>query len=104
MREDRQVKRASLPAPPVSWSARLASNMAWYSGVNGACCPRVLGLLGSHWTPPIRSHWPDESGYLASSNALAPPIVITSTAASTAGAERSALEFVMVAYPWSIDA
>src|SRR5262249_58915819 len=39
-----QVNRASSPCPPLAWSARLASNSAWYSGVSGACWPRPKGL------------------------------------------------------------
>jgi hypothetical protein len=31
-----QLTRASSPCPPRAWSAMLASNRAWYSGVNGA--------------------------------------------------------------------
>src|SRR6266446_7016718 len=71
------------PAPPRAWSARLASKIAWYSGVSGACCPRPMGLVGSHCMPPVLSHWPDQSGYLVSSCARAAAIVVTITVAST---------------------
>src|SRR5215813_6172869 len=77
-----QVNLVSLPCPPASWSARLASKMAWYSGVSGACCPRLRGLLGSHWVPPILCHWPSKSGYLVSSTARAAPDVMISARAS----------------------
>src|SRR5262249_48072845 len=63
----RQEYRISLPCPPVAWSARLASKMARYSGVRGACCPRPSGLLESHWMPPVLAHWPPQSGYFDSS-------------------------------------
>src|SRR5262249_9504012 len=79
----KQEYRASLPAPPTAWAARLASTVARYSGVSGACCPRPMGLVGSHCMPPVRSHWPDQSGYLVSSCARAAAIVVTITVAST---------------------
>ena len=53
-----QVKVGSLPWPPAAWSARLASNSAWYCGLSGGCSSRPSFLLGSHWTPPMRRHWP----------------------------------------------
>src|SRR5262245_5021290 len=80
--DDLQVNLVSLPCPPASWSARLASKMVWYSGVSGACCPRPRGLLGSHWVPPILCHWPAKSGYLVSSTARAAPDVMISAVAS----------------------
>src|SRR5262245_45567002 len=82
MPDDLQVNLVSLPCPPASWSARLASKMAWYSGVSGACCPRLRGLLGSHWVPPILCHWPAKSGYSVSSIARAAPVVMINAAAS----------------------
>src|SRR5260370_5129557 len=59
--------------------------MACYSGVNGACCPRPAGLLGSSRGVPVsvRSHWPERSGYLSSSKARAPANEKQSVAAST---------------------
>jgi hypothetical protein len=33
-----QVKRLSMPCPPLRWSAMLASRIFWYSGLSGACC------------------------------------------------------------------
>src|SRR5262245_5523292 len=42
-----------------------------------------MGLVGSHCMPPVRSHWPDQSGYLVSSCARAAAIVVTITVAST---------------------
>src|SRR5438045_2163122 len=99
--DDLQVNRESLPCPPASWSARLASNMAWYSGVSGACCPRLPGLLGSHWVPPILCHWLARSGYLVSSNARLAPVVMISTAAkAVAPAEiRLRIAFFLCADP-----
>src|SRR5262245_22905308 len=82
MPDDLQVNLVSLTCPPASWSARLASKMAWYSGVSGACCPRLRGLLGSHWVPPTLCHWPARSGYRVSSTARASPVVMISAAAS----------------------
>src|SRR5262249_27417991 len=82
MPDDRQVNRKSWPCPPAFWSARLASKMPWYSGVSGASCPRLGGLLGSHWVPPILCHWPAKSGYFVSSNASAAPDVMISAMAS----------------------
>src|SRR5215467_298661 len=82
MPDDLQVNLESLPCPPASWSARLASKIAWYSAVSGASCPRLRGLLGSHWVPPILCHWPARSGYLVSSNARATPDVMISARAS----------------------
>src|SRR5215475_5908640 len=39
----------------------------------GGCCPRTGGLLGSYWPPPpIRTHWPFQSGKLALSCDHAP--------------------------------
>src|SRR5579883_516777 len=65
-----------LPWPPFAWSAILASRIAWYSGVNGAPCPSPQGLVWSKlgWPPDLkltRSHWPETSGYFASSKACA---------------------------------
>src|SRR5262252_8435163 len=64
-----QVWTGSSPEPPLATSARLASNLAWYSGVRGACWPRAGGLVESK-TPsgPTLCHWPAIGGYLLSSN------------------------------------
>src|ERR1700721_3057680 len=73
---DRHVKVGVSPCPPVSWSLTLASKTARYSGVNGAFeASTQRGAV-------VRSHWPLKSGYLLSSNAWAPPAVISSAAAS----------------------
>ena len=84
----RQIRVTSLPCPPAAWSARLTSKILWYSGVSGACWPRPYGLLGScgGWpTAPgtgARRHWPFQSGYLVSSQAMAPETETTSATAS----------------------
>src|SRR5262249_55165082 len=62
-----------LPWPPAAIAARLASRIAWYSSVRGACCPRPGGLLGSNEPLPILSHCPLQSGYLDNSCAGAAP-------------------------------
>src|ERR1700722_15142754 len=79
-----QVTLVSRPWPPAAWSAMLASQMAWYSAVNGAFCARPGRLVSSHelTVPGARLHWPDQSGYLVSSNAAAPESVINSAAVS----------------------
>src|SRR5215470_19996445 len=80
-----QVWTGSSPEPPLATSARLASNLAWYSAVRGACWPRAGGLVESK-TPsgPTRSHWPAIGGYLFSSNgccaATGPAITATTSA------------------------
>src|SRR5438477_7517549 len=81
-----QVMRMSSPCPPAAWSARLASKIFWYSGVSGACCARPGGLVWSHWLPMRGGffHWPDQSGYLVSSNACAVAPMIKSAMAPTA--------------------
>src|SRR6476620_7589569 len=63
--------------------------MAWYSGVSGGCCARPPRLLGSNEPEPIRSHWPFQSGYLASSQARAEDIAASSATAVAAMAVRS---------------
>src|ERR1700738_4194222 len=77
-----QVTRVSRPWPPAAWSAMLASQMARYSDVRGGFCARPGRLVSSHefTVPGARFHWPDQSGYLDSSNAAMPVTVITSTA------------------------
>src|SRR5262249_55520616 len=54
----------SPPSPPCPLSASIASNLARYSGVNGACWPRPCGLVGSQPgpIPGPRTHCPDQSG------------------------------------------
>src|SRR5215470_9007446 len=49
------------PAPPLRMSARLASNTALYSGVNGGV------PAGVQFGTPTRSHWPFRSGNFDSS-------------------------------------
>src|SRR6266699_691824 len=90
---ERQVKVGVVPCPPAAWSLRLASKMAWYSGVSGACCPRPGGLEGSNRVPlkpggpkrtngpfksgpegPYRTHWPFKSGYFPKSTIWAPAV------------------------------
>jgi hypothetical protein len=85
-----QVMWVSVPWPPAAWSARLASKIAWYYGVNGGCCAAPGGLVGSHWvrSPLGRVHRPDQSGYLVSSNAEAPAMVNARAAATAAPAIR----------------
>src|SRR5579871_5589097 len=75
--------------PPCSCDLRLASRIASYSGVSGACWPLPQGLVGSSegWPPklPMRStprHCPFHSGYFISSPAAAVTIVIASAATS----------------------
>src|SRR5260370_31384357 len=71
----RQVADAASPGPRAAGSARVASNLAWYSAVRGACCPRSEGLLGSNGGWPTAPgtmalvHCPVKAGYIASSNA-----------------------------------
>src|SRR5215475_14725629 len=81
-----QVWTGSSPEPPLATSARLASNLAWYSGVRGACWPRAGGLVESK-TPsgPTLCHWPAIGGYLFSSNGCwaATGPAITTTASAT---------------------
>src|SRR5260370_26921911 len=76
---------------PCSCDLRLASRIAWYSGVSGACWPLPHGLVGSKEgcppNVPMRStplHCPFQSGYLISSPAATAPTVIASAAASGA--------------------
>src|SRR5947207_13977772 len=67
-----------VPCPP---SERMASKMAWYSGVNGAGVAPPLGWLWSYRPgPPIERHWPLKSGYFVSSHASASAIVTHSVA------------------------
>src|SRR2546423_5524524 len=103
MPDDRQVKRRSWPCPPASWSARLSTKMAWYSGVSGACWPRLRGLLGSHWVPPTRCHWPDKSGYFASSKAWAVAALMLRIAASTIGAATLPENMIVPPCDWPPD-
>src|ERR1700733_5577074 len=78
-----------LPSPPRAWSAMLAANTAWYSGVSGASCPNPHGLVWS-WEGCVGSrrnrarHWPFQSGYCALSAAGAP--LDTNSAASATAA------------------
>src|SRR5262252_10023226 len=80
-----QVWTGSSPEPPLATSARLASNLAWYSGVRGASWPRAGGLVESK-TPsgPTLCHWPAIGGYLLSSNgcwaAAGPEIIAAANA------------------------
>src|SRR4051794_18437155 len=66
-----------LPWPPFSCAARLASWMAWYSGVSGASWALPHSLVGSNGVcvlPPrakIGPQIPLSSGYFASSKASA---------------------------------
>jgi hypothetical protein len=55
---------------PVFSLAMLASQTALYSGVSGGAWPRPPGFDGSYWPPPMRTHWPFQSGYLLSICAL----------------------------------
>src|SRR5258708_3573075 len=92
--------RVSRPWPPAAWSARLASSLAWYSGVSGACCPRPDGLPCSHCVaiPRGRAHWPDQSGYLVSSNAAA-SVTANASAAATAIAPIALRQGSMMSSP-----
>src|SRR5215469_5963356 len=78
----------SLPNPPASRSATLASAMAWYSGMSGAFWPRPTVLVGSNEAGPgamlIRVHCPRQSGYLESSKAEAAVVVTRSAARKVA--------------------
>src|SRR4051794_920476 len=60
-----------LPWPSAAWSATLASNTVWYSGVRGGACRSPAGLLGSNVAALVRSQRPFQSGYFASSCARA---------------------------------
>src|SRR5262245_603677 len=55
---------------PAASLAILASHIALYSGVSGGAWPRPPGFDGSYWPPPMRTHWPFQSGYLLSLCAL----------------------------------
>src|ERR1700730_1295402 len=81
-----QVTRVSRPWPPAAWSAMLASQMARYSDVRGGFCARPGRLVSSHefTVPGARFHWPDQSGYLDSSNAAVPAAVIANAAIAVA--------------------
>src|SRR6266700_2619066 len=86
--------------PPAAVIARLPSNMAWYSGVSGACCLSPAGLVGSHWATPGRTQVPPICGYFASSRACAPVAAMPSTAASAiAPSEHRAPITVLSCYP-----
>src|SRR5712664_3453226 len=71
----RQVVDTTSLSPPAARSARVLSNLTWYSGVRGASCPRPGGLAGSNGGWPTAPgtmalvHWPVSAGYIASSNA-----------------------------------
>jgi hypothetical protein len=79
-------RRVGSAATPSSASfLRLASKIAWYSGVNGACCAAPGGLLGSQdelRLPPSCCHGPRQLGYFDSSNACAAVNVADNTAAA----------------------
>jgi hypothetical protein len=60
------------------WSATLASNTFWYSGVSGGGPPSWRQLFGG----PMRSHWLLRSGYLLKSTTCAIAGVASSPAAS----------------------
>src|SRR5215468_1301873 len=87
----RQLAPRQSKKPPCSCDLRLASRIAWYSGVSGACWPLPHGLVGSKEGCPPKVptrrtplHCPFQSGYLISSPAAAAPTTITSAAASGA--------------------
>src|SRR5215813_2888063 len=76
---------------PCSCDLRLASRIASYSGVSGACWPLPHGLVGSKEGCPPKVptrrtplHWPFQSGYLISSPAATALTAITNAAASGA--------------------
>src|SRR5579863_10418139 len=85
---EKQELVRSLPNPPASRSATLASAMAWYSGMSGAPWPRPTVLVGSNEAGPgasgMRVHCPRQSGYLLSSKAQAPFVVNSATARKVA--------------------
>src|SRR5215510_11138125 len=82
----RQLAPRQSKEPPCSCDLRLASRIAWYSGVSGACWPLPHGLVGSNEGGPRRIplHCPFQSGYLISSPAATAPTTIASAAASGA--------------------
>src|SRR6266852_928742 len=87
----RQLAPRQSNEPPCSCDLRLASRIASYSGVSGACWPLPHGLAGSkEGCPPkvpTRStplHCPFQSGYLISSPAATAPTAIASATASGA--------------------
>src|SRR3954470_5112807 len=78
-----------LPCPPLCWSSMLSCVILRNSSFSGAPfsspqplvwsndgCPRTPGTI-------ILTHWPFQLGYFDSSNACAPPIVVSSAAACT---------------------
>src|SRR5260370_16072390 len=95
MPKARHSERLTLPCPPLAWSAMLASRIALYSGVSGACCPKPQGLVWSNdGMPPSpgttkRVHWPLRSGYFVSSNARALPSASAETASAAAAVRTS---------------
>src|SRR5215470_4045050 len=87
----RQLAPRQSKKPPCSCDLRLASRIAWYSGVSGACWPLPQGLAGSKEgcppNVPMRStprHCPFQSGYLISSPAATVATTIANAAASGA--------------------
>src|SRR6266702_2554880 len=84
----------------------LASQIAWYSGVSGGCCPRAGGLAGSYWPPaPVRTHWPFQSGNLElSCDQAAGPGHSTANNAISANETRfdiAAFPLVLMLVPWN---
>src|SRR5712671_5989036 len=87
----RQLAPRQSNEPPCSCDLRLASRIASYSRVSGACWPLPHGLVGSKEGCPAKVptrrtplHCPFQSGYLISSPAATAPTTIASAAASGA--------------------
>src|SRR5579883_2700216 len=95
------VTRVSSPCPPAAWSAMLASQMAWYSGVSGGFWASPGRLVSSHefTVPGARFHWPDQSGYLVSSKAAA--LEIATSIAAVPATATTALRSKVMSFPRS---
>src|SRR5882757_9457384 len=81
-----------LPCPPDAMLATLASKMAWYSAVSGACCPRPVSLRGSNEPAPARIHCPLISGYFVTSCAPA----LATAQASAASASKDLISMALL--------
>src|SRR5215470_12161995 len=77
------------PAPPLRMSARLASNTALYSGVNGGV------PAGVQFGTPTRSHWPFRSGNFDSSRVRALAEVSSPAVSAIAASKRSSCMTVL---------
>src|SRR5438270_8201733 len=93
-----QCAIGSLPCPPAAGAARLAWNMAWYSGVSGGSWRRPAPRSGSKVPAVVRSQRPFQSGYFDASCAWAPtPMHQAATNAIAAGNFRQAMMVLVTA-------